>query len=136
MPEFTLPGRPDMVSVARTAVGILLAGHPCVADAQLIVSEAFTNSIRHSRSREPDGAVQISIDAKSGLVRIEITDDGQPHGFTVRPTASELDEYGRGLVLIDGLTGGCWGQDRGQGYGRLWVEIEYEVQPDNATEGA
>lgn len=127
MPEtVTLPGRPDMIAVARMATRALLDGYPCVEDAELIVSEGCTNSVRYSRSSEPEGAVQIIIDAKPGLVRIEITDDGPKFGLPDLPPASELAESGHGLVIVDRLAT-RWGHDRGAGYATLWAEIEYQA---------
>jgi anti-sigma regulatory factor (Ser/Thr protein kinase) len=127
MPEFTLPGRPAMVPVARLAARLLLDGYPCAEDAELIVAEAVTNSVRHSRSCERHGAVLVSIDARPGLVRIEVTDDGQPHGFEITPTKEELAESGRGLTIVDALTGGRWGQKTGANYRMTWAEIEYQA---------
>jgi anti-sigma regulatory factor (Ser/Thr protein kinase) len=125
MPEtVTLPGRPDMVAIARAATRALLAGYPCAQDAELIVSEAATNSVRYSRSSEPAGTFQISIDAKPGLVRLEITDDGPTHGLLQFPTGEDLPECGRGLLIVDYLAT-RWGHDRGHGYAAIWAEIEY-----------
>lgn len=127
MPEFTLPGLPSMVPIARRATRLLLDSCPCADDAELIVAEAVTNSVRHSRSCEPHGAVLVSIDARPGLVRIEITDDGQLHGFGIEPTKEELAESGRGLTIVDALTGGRWGQKTGANYRLTWAEIEYQA---------
>lgn len=127
MPEtITLPGRPDMVAVARMAVRTILADYPCAYDAALIVSEACTNSVRYSRSSEPDGAFQVIIDAKPGLVRVEITDDGPHWDLPTWPSAAELAEGGRGLGIVESYATD-WGQDTGPGYATLWAEIRYQA---------
>jgi hypothetical protein len=47
----TLAGRAERAGTARAFVGgVLGPGHPCGADAMLLVSELFGNSVRHSGS--------------------------------------------------------------------------------------
>lgn len=129
MPKYhvTLSGEDEMVAVARAAVRVLLAGCPCVAEAELIASEAATNSIQHSLSGGIGGFFQVTIDVKPGFVRLEITDDGPKHGLIYSPDDDKLAEYGRGLLIVDHLTSGQWGHDRGKGYATLWAELEYTV---------
>lgn len=131
--HITLSGETHMVAVARAAIGVLLAGYPCAEDAELIVSEATTNSILYSRSGEVGGFFQLSIDAKPGLVHLEITDDGPKHRpLHFRVDDDDLPEYGRGLMLVHTLAT-RWGDHRGAGYATLWVDLEYTVPP--AIEG-
>lgn len=127
MPEtVTLPGRPDMVAIARAAVRALLAGYPCLDDAELIACEFCTNSVRHSKSGQAGASFQVSVDAKPGYVRIEVTDDGPRHGFHQLAPAGELDEYGRGLEIVDNLAT-RWGHDCGAGYATRWAELIYQA---------
>ncbi len=52
----TVAGRAERARVARAfAVGVLGPGHPCGDDAALLVSELFSNSVRHSRSGAAGG---------------------------------------------------------------------------------
>ena len=46
----TLAGRAERARAARSFVSEVLGpGHPCEADAVLLVGEAFGNSVRHKR---------------------------------------------------------------------------------------
>ncbi|SRR6266568_661200 len=73
--------------------------------AELIVSELVTNAIRHG-----DGLVQVRVSYACGDLRVEVHDDGA--GRPVRRQATAEDESGRGLALLDGLTG-LYGGRRG-----------------------
>jgi serine/threonine-protein kinase RsbW len=71
----TVAGRAERARVARVfAVGVLGPGHPCGDDAALLVSELFSNSVRHSRSGAAGGTVTVTVSAGDGLVRVEVTD--------------------------------------------------------------
>lgn len=89
--------------------------------AVLVLSELLTNAVRHAC--EPYGRhVETRFERRRGGVRIEVHDanDGEPR----LREASAIEESGRGLALVDLLTGGCWGvSDRG-GVGKsVWAEI-------------
>jgi anti-sigma regulatory factor (Ser/Thr protein kinase) len=88
--------------------------------AVLVLSELFTNSLRHAR--EPQGRhIETRFERRRGGVRIEVHDanDGKPH----RREASGDEECGRGLALVDVLTGGCWGVSEREGVGKVvWAE--------------
>lgn len=73
-------------------------------DAGLVMSELFTNAIRHSDSRLIVCGVRIT----SRLVRIEVADEGS--SLTApQPRGADLDqEGGRGLLLVDALAAD-WG---------------------------
>jgi hypothetical protein len=75
------------------------------ADTLTIVSELVTNAVRHAGApAEP-----------------YLGGGGIP--LAVRPY-SEDSESGRGLRIIDGLTGGCWGYVRTVGTGKLvWARL-------------
>jgi anti-sigma regulatory factor (Ser/Thr protein kinase) len=75
----TVAGRAERARVARAfAVGVLGPGHPCGDDAALLVSELFSNSVRHSRSGAAGGTVTVAVSAGDGLVRVEVSDRGGP----------------------------------------------------------
>ena len=45
----TVAGRAERARIARAfAIGVLGPGHPCGDDAALLVSELFSNSVRHA----------------------------------------------------------------------------------------
>lgn len=89
--------------------------------AGLVLTELMANAVRHGkvpgrkvgtyfgRIRRPDG------------VRIEVHDacDGKPE---VRAAGAD-DEQGRGLALVDAITGQRWGVGEREGPGKLvWAE--------------
>ena len=89
--------------------------------------EAITNSICHSDSGSTDdrgepGTVTLLVLDIGGALRVEITDAGSPH--SVPKVADDGLEAlsGRGLHLIELLSGGRWGtcaHDEGR---TVWFE--------------
>src|SRR5579859_7665273 len=80
--------------LARQALG---EDHPALGDAELIVSEMFTNAIAHSHSGHPGGTVAVAVQAQAqrGDVRILVRDDGGLDAPAL--TSAEPDsEDGRG----------------------------------------
>ena len=93
----TLAGRAERARAARGFVGeVLGSGHPCEEAAILLVSELFSNSLRHSESGAPGGTVTITVTAGGGGVRVEVTDRSGPGAPVLRP-ADIAAEGGRGF---------------------------------------
>ena len=57
---------------------MLGAGHPCGADAALLVNRLFGNSVRHSCSAVPGETVTVAVKACDGVVRVKVTDRSGP----------------------------------------------------------
>ena len=126
----TLAGRAERARAARAFVSeVLGSGHPCGDVAILLVSEVFSNSVRHSGSAAPGETVTVAVIAGDGVVRVEVTDRAGPGTPELR-LASRDAEGGRGLQLVAGLAA-RWGWRRRRG-GRLvtWFEV---VGPELAT---
>jgi anti-sigma regulatory factor (Ser/Thr protein kinase) len=90
--------------------------------AALVLSELVTNAVVHARS--PRGRL---IETRfrrldDGRVRIEVHDaNGEP---PVLCASGETDEGGRGLLLVDALTGGQWGVSGRAGVGKaVWATV-------------
>ncbi|WP_405582168.1 ATP-binding protein [Streptomyces sp. NBC_01190] len=84
--------------------------------AQLIVSELVTNAVRHGRP--PYGhLIGTRFERLGSGVRIEVHDanDSKPE----HREAPEDAESGRGLALVDALTGGQWGVSDRNGPGKM-----------------
>jgi hypothetical protein len=65
-------GRAERARVARAFVdGVLGPGHPCGDAAVLLVSEIFTNSVRHSGSGAAGETVTVAVRAWDSTVRVE-----------------------------------------------------------------
>lgn len=94
-------------------------GLPGLVDtAGLVVSELVTNALTHGC---PDGHVlRTRFERLEHGVRIEVHDAGP--GKPERGQASADAESGRGLDLVDALTGGDWGVSDRNGIGKtVWA---------------
>lgn len=92
------PATPETVADARRWLTELLGKtHPVCDDAVLLLSEAFTNSVRHSRG----DTVTVLAFVADGSVRVKVLDKGGdtlPH-FVEDP----YGEGGRGLPIMQAL---------------------------------
>jgi len=117
-------GRGERARVVRAFVGAVLGpGHPCGTDAALLTSELFGNSVRHSSSGLPGQTVTVTVMARAGVVRVEVTDRSGPGVPELRP-AGEDAEAGRGLGLVAQLAA-RWGWRRRGGQTVTWFEIQH-----------
>lgn len=90
--------------------------------AELVLSELMTNALRHTETSR-HARIETRYLRAEGGVRIEVHDDSgvQPKART----AGADDEDGRGLALVEVLTGGRWGVRREGGGGRkaVWAVV-------------
>jgi anti-sigma regulatory factor (Ser/Thr protein kinase) len=120
----TVAGRPERARVARAFVGgVLGPGHPCGADAALLVSELFGNSVRHGGSGAAGEMVTVMVRAGDGVVRVEVTDCGGPGVPRLHPADRDA-EGGRGLQLVAGMAA-RWGWRRHGGRMVTWFELSH-----------
>jgi serine/threonine-protein kinase RsbW len=131
----TLAGRAERARAARIFVREMLGpGHPCADVAILLVSEVFSNSVRHSGSGAPGETVTVAVRAGDGIVRVEVTDRAGPGIPELRP-ASRDAEGGRGLQLVAGLAA-RWGWRRRGGRTTTWFELCDLLQPMQHSAGS
>jgi len=93
----------------------------------LLVSEIFSNSVRHSGSAAAGETVTVAVIAKDGVVRVEVSDRAGPGTPQLRP-ASRDAEGGRGLQLVADLAA-RWGTQRRGGRLVTWFELCDLLQP-------
>ncbi|MCW2935798.1 MAG: putative anti-sigma regulatory factor, serine/threonine protein kinase [Actinomycetia bacterium] len=118
----SVAGRPERARVVRAFVGAVLGpGHPGGDDAVLLVSELFGNSLRHSGSGLPGETVTVTVAARTGVVRVEVTDRSGPGVPELRPACDDAED-GRGLGLVATLAA-QWGWRRRGGRTVTWFEI-------------
>jgi anti-sigma regulatory factor (Ser/Thr protein kinase) len=103
------PGLPESVSAARAWVAGFVSDSPAADDAALLTSELVTNAILHSASRLPGGQVTVSVQTADGMVRVDVTDQGE-----LPPCLSRSRGLGQGLALVAALADvfGADGPDR------------------------
>jgi anti-sigma regulatory factor (Ser/Thr protein kinase) len=87
-----------------------------VDSAQLIVSEMITNAVNAECS-----TTDLRLSCEGDSLRISVHDDGD--GLPQVMRASDRDEHGRGLAIIDALAA-TWGIVRHKGNGKqVWAEL-------------
>jgi anti-sigma regulatory factor (Ser/Thr protein kinase) len=128
--SIAFPGLPEHVRTARKFTGSLLGqGHPCVELAVQLVSELVANSVQHSESAGPEGAIGVIASGTLTSVTVEVADAGSVQMPHVR-SSEDLDaEGGRGLQLVAALASE-WGF-RENAAGRVtWFTISDAAAPD------
>lgn len=119
--RLALGSSPQTGSLARRALRQLLDTARVDRDtsdtAVLLATELVTNAVEHG-----SGGAHMDATVQEGLIRLEVTDSSTvvPHPNT---SVSDLDERGRGLLLIDALSS-RWGvQPRPDGK-TVWCELD------------
>jgi anti-sigma regulatory factor (Ser/Thr protein kinase) len=111
----------DAPAAARAAVTAWLS--PQVADqvlddAQLLVSELVTNSVRHAQLAS-DARVRVSVEICDGFVRLEVEDPGDVAIGAVAPDREHGGGFG--LFLVEALAQ-RWGSKH-EGTTCVWAEL-------------
>lgn len=127
-----LPATPVAASVARHAVaGLRPYLNPAVADnAELLVSELVTNSVRHAGLPD-EASIEFSVRASAEVLMVEVADAGQ--GFesigSPRPriVSGVAEPSGWGLFLVDRISD-RWGAVQMDGETRVWFELRPGAQ--------
>ncbi|WP_431948723.1 ATP-binding protein [Actinacidiphila sp. bgisy167] len=127
---FRLPARGSSVADARHRVRARLrewdADEGLCDDAEVIVSELFTNAVMHTGSE----CVTCGMRFDGARLRLEVSDQGRAP-TAPRPRAAGVDEEGgRGLLLVGALSQ-AWGvRPTDDGGGRVvWAELASGTQP-------
>ena len=104
--RLTIPARAEYVGLSRLALSGLARLVPfsdeVLADLQLAVTEACTNSVRHAYADRP-GAIEVRYELFADRVVVEVSDDGP--GFVPSDEGAvdglgELNEGGLGIAII------------------------------------
>lgn len=85
---------------------------PRYDDVMLIVSELVSNSVRHGSSN----GIDIKVSAKSGRIRVEVTDEGP--GFSANDPRGD----GLGLAIVEKLAD-RWGMKDHRRKFTVWAEL-------------
>jgi serine/threonine-protein kinase RsbW len=125
---FHLPAQRTSVPEARRRAGSLMhewgADQQVRDDVELVVSELFTNALRHSDSDK----VGCELTLVGAHIRIEVTDQGGgPESRTPQVQPGSVDkECGRGLFLVGALSESWGTRPDDHGPGRVvWADLAY-----------
>jgi anti-sigma regulatory factor (Ser/Thr protein kinase) len=122
--EVTLAAALDAPAAAREAVSAWMAGHVAetmLADAQLVVVELVTNSVRHAEVPR-DAVVSVRGHLRADVLHLEVEDRG--HSGSIAQRAPDLQHGGGfGLHLVE-LLSRRWGVNRDAGT-RVWAELAF-----------
>lgn len=116
-----LPPSPDSAHVARRAVTAnldQLGRSDLVDDVTVVVSELVANAVMHARTE-----LTLSVEPAGGGIRVSVTDGSQilPRWTPASVTATS----GRGLLLVQRLSG-TWGvQPLADGGKVVWAQIDH-----------
>jgi anti-sigma regulatory factor (Ser/Thr protein kinase) len=98
---------------------------PGVAEnAELLVSELVTNSVRHAGLPD-DASIEFSVRASQEVLMVEVADAGQGFDHTAprpRAVADAPETSGWGLFLVDRIAD-RWGAVQMDGETRVWFEL-------------
>jgi anti-sigma regulatory factor (Ser/Thr protein kinase) len=92
-------------------------------DAAMVISEFFTNAVRHTASE----AIRCELRLNGNLLHVEVADEGRgPTGPSQRDAGVD-EEDGRGLLLVNALSR-AWGvRPPASGHGRIvWAVLNCE----------
>jgi anti-sigma regulatory factor (Ser/Thr protein kinase) len=130
------PATPRTVPRARRKLAEALDGwglKDIAATATLVLSELVTNAVTHSHAR--GHLVQTRFIRTDRGVRLEVHDASR--ALPVKQRATDDAEEGRGLALVEALTGPeCWGYGSRTGIGKMvWAYVEPRSEDDDRTAG-
>ena len=117
----TLPRSPESVRSARRLVDLALdvwgMGAGLRDSAELVVSELVTNAVEHARR----DSVRVTVTRLGDdRVQVAVVDLSWKHP-EIRPAGAD-EESGRGLEIVDALSGGRWGVEPLPWGKRVWAE--------------
>lgn len=123
---FHLPASRTSVPEARQRVVAVLgewgAAQTVRDDAELVVSELFTNAVRHTDSEK----VNCELTLRGARLRVEVTDQGHGAGTPKEQPRSTERESGRGLLLVGALSEDWGVRPDETGRGRVvWADLPY-----------
>jgi serine/threonine-protein kinase RsbW len=98
-----------------------LLGDGC-SDAQVCLTEIFTNAVVHTASGAMQGPVAVTVTGAGPWVHIAVTDAGAG----TRPRVCRPDDstqYGRGLHIVNTLTEGRWGWHQRPSGLTVWFKV-------------
>jgi anti-sigma regulatory factor (Ser/Thr protein kinase) len=115
------PRRSDQIPRARALVRTTLRSWGVDArldDLLLVASELFTNAVLHG-----DGPVEMSLERRTGTVRLEVVDGGHPEARVPLVPVEPGMFSGRGLAIVAKVAADWGSAVAAHGGTRVWAEI-------------
>ena len=107
-------------------------------NAELLVSELVTNSVRHAGLPE-DASIEFSVRASSEVLMVEVADSGNGFDHATQPRPRVLsgvaEASGWGLFLVEHISD-RWGAVQMDGETRVWFELRPGARNRLRTDGA
>ncbi|WP_055529059.1 ATP-binding protein [Streptomyces graminilatus] len=132
---FCLPATPASVGAARRKVRELLEGWGVGSDASdnalLVTSELVTNALTHADGER----IVCRLRLAAGRLHLEVEDENRGGGLPAQRRPGPDEQCGRGLLLVEFLTGDWGVRDAPDGSGRVvWAELLTEQAELQAEE--
>ncbi|GAA2435344.1 ATP-binding protein [Streptomyces macrosporus] len=113
-------------------------GWPPASDASrtvsLLVGELAANAVRHGRVPGRDFRLRLACEARTRVVRIEVSDASPARPPAAPPPPSVDDDSGRGLLLVETFAA-RWGTVPRDPVGKtVWAEVTTEPRPPSGRE--
>lgn len=109
--ELHIPADTRYLSLVRRGVRNLAesVGFPRedVADVELAVSEAVTNSVEHGCPLDEDPAVVVRCKVCDSFLVVEVEDDSPAEAIPHHHEPTSTEEHGRGMLMIRALMDEC-----------------------------
>ncbi|MEV4802484.1 ATP-binding protein [Nonomuraea sp. NPDC049421] len=98
-------------ALARRELRGWVRDHPALEDLQLVASELVANALEHGRGPWVRMSLLPVQERERPYWRLAVIDPGRTGAVPLPRIPGPDEPRGRGLWLVDGLTGGCWGTD-------------------------
>jgi serine/threonine-protein kinase RsbW len=109
--EMHIPADTRYLSVVRRGVRNLAESmgfaREDVADVELAVSEAVTNSVEHGSGPDGGPAVVVKCSGFDDLLVVEVEDEGRAESTPESREPSAVEERGRGVLMMRALMDEC-----------------------------
>jgi len=122
--RLTIPAKPEYITLGRLALTGIARLRPeplrqeVLGDLKLALTEACTNSVRHTYAGG-DGTVEILYELHDDKLVVEVVDEGEGFEPPTEPSSTladeELSEGGLGIAIIEALADEFEIRERPQG---------------------
>lgn len=127
--QMDVPARAEAVQEVRDVLRRHLGGSMAereLNDAELVVTELLSNSVRHS-GVALDDLLRVRVSTGRGVLHLEVEDGGHTGAVRIR---EDPITGGIGLKLVDALAL-AWGVERGQ-HTTVWADLPFKQAASRA----